>query len=383
MRDKLQRGNMGPPRALTCQQGGKLTRSVPVLAFREQPQATHVLGLRPSGVRALRGLCDNAICEKRSRTDSFAKNVLPPPSVASSGNKAPSSCRWLGMRLACAVRCRPVVPSTVIAPRAACLAACLVQAPGATWSVPNASAQRWQSSAKKRNAEAAAASAKHVPRARPGAPEAKPAGPAGKKASGAAAGAGGAAASGSAAGSTSSRAGGGSEGDIVMHMRGLTKILPGGRVLFKDVSLAFQRGAKIGVLGLNGTGKSSLLKIIGGVDSEFDGDMWRKAGLRIGYLAQEPRLDEGKSVHDNIMDGLREKTDLLARFDAVNAAMADPDADLDALCAEQAAVQAQIEAADCWNLHHTLAIAKEALRLVAARVLPAWDGNVVLLFWWW
>lgn len=151
-----------------------------------------------------------------------------------------------------------------------------------------------------------------------------------------------------------------------MSVRGLTKMLPGGRTLFKDVSLAFQRGAKIGVLGLNGSGKSSLLKVIAGVDAEFDGTLWKADGLRIGYLMQEPVLDASKSVHDNIMDGLKEKTDLLARYEQLSMDMAAPDVDgdtMDALMGEQAEVQAKIEQLDCWNLAHTVETAKTALRV--------------------
>ena len=112
-------------------------------------------------------------------------------------------------------------------------------------------------------------------------------------------------------------------------MRDVGKTLPGGRVLFQGVSLNFSRGAKIGVLGLNGSGKSSLLKILAGVDADFDGEVWRQPGMRLGYLAQEPVLDESKSVHENIMDGLVEKTALLERFDELSAAMGEPDADID------------------------------------------------------
>lgn len=163
--------------------------------------------------------------------------------------------------------------------------------------------------------------------------------------------------------SQSSRAGGGIDGDVIMNVRELGKILPGGRVLFKDVSLAFQRGAKIGVLGLNGAGKSSLLKILGGIDTEFDGKVWRADGIKVGYLAQEPKLDESKSVHDNIMDGLKEKTNLLTSYEELSAKMAEPDADFDTLMADQATVQAEIERLDCWNLSHVVTMAKEALRV--------------------
>ena len=114
-----------------------------------------------------------------------------------------------------------------------------------------------------------------------------------------------------------------------MTVNGVTKVLPGDRVIFKDVSASFLDGAKIGIVGPNGAGKSTLLKMLAGADREFDGDVWRKDGLRIGHLAQEPELDPTKDVHGNIMEGLRFKTDLLDRFNAISEAMADPDADFD------------------------------------------------------
>jgi len=155
----------------------------------------------------------------------------------------------------------------------------------------------------------------------------------------------------------------GAEGDVCLSLRGVGKTLPGGRVLFSDVNLSFNRGAKIGVLGLNGAGKSSLLKILAGVDADHEGTAWAAAGLRVGYLAQEPALDEARTVHDNILEGLRAPHALLARFDALSEAMGAEGADLDALLAEQADVQAAIEAGDLWNLEHVVAAAKEALRV--------------------
>ena len=167
--------------------------------------------------------------------------------------------------------------------------------------------------------------------------------------------------------------------EILFSVRNLGKALPGGRSLFSGVNLSFSRGAKIGVLGLNGSGKSSLLRILAGVDGEYDGEVWRGGGgggggggsggglpLRVGYLAQEPELDASRSVHENIMDGLAERSALLARYGALSAAMAEPSlapAAMEALLAEQAEVQSAIERADCWDLDHTVAAAKAALRV--------------------
>jgi sulfate-transporting ATPase len=177
----------------------------------------------------------------------------------------------------------------------------------------------------------------------------------------------------SASGGSGPDNGRGAEGDVCMSLRDVGKTLPGGRVLFSRVNLAFNRGAKIGVLGLNGAGKSSLLKILSGMDTEFDGTAWLAPGLRVGYLAQEPTLDDSRSVHDNIMDGLQESTTLLARFDELSAAMGEEGADIDALLAEQADIQSKIEAGDLWNLAHVVAAAKEALRV------PKDDAAVVNL----
>lgn len=222
------------------------------------------------------------------------------------------------------------------------------------------------SSSKKGKAPVAAAAAASAPsKSKGGAAAAAEGGRAGVSRSTPVSGAAGRASAAEAAASASA-AGNGIEGDVIMSVRGLTKMLPGGRTLFKDVSLGFQRGAKIGVLGLNGSGKSSLLKVLAGVDPEFDGTVWRADGLRLGYLMQEPMLDNSKSVHDNIMDGLREKTDLLARYEQLSVDMSAEDVDpdqLDALMSEQAEVQAKIEQLDCWNLAHTVETAKTALRV--------------------
>jgi ATPase subunit of ABC transporter with duplicated ATPase domains len=133
--------------------------------------------------------------------------------------------------------------------------------------------------------------------------------------------------------------------------------------LFRDAQLGFLRGAKIGVLGANGSGKSHLLRILAGVDREFDGALWRLDGLRVGFLPQEPVLRDDATVGEEVAEAVADKTALLARFAALSDAMGAPDADIDALLAEQAEVQAAIDAADAWSFDHLLAIAKAALRV--------------------
>ena len=180
----------------------------------------------------------------------------------------------------------------------------------------------------------------------------------------------------SASESASSAAAAAGSTEVVLNAMALTKVLPGGRVLFRDVSVAFARGAKIGVLGLNGSGKSSLLRILAGADAEFDGELWRAEGVKVGFLSQEPVLDESRSVHANIMDGLRDRTALLERFDELSQAMAAEGAGPEELAAamdEQAVVQAEIERRGCWNLAHVVRMAKEALRV------PPDDADVRLL----
>jgi len=110
----------------------------------------------------------------------------------------------------------------------------------------------------------------------------------------------------------------------VYVMQNLTKVFPGGKELFKGITLSFLPGAKIGVLGVNGAGKSTLLKIMAGVDKEFNGEAWAADGVKVGYLEQEPKLDPNKNVMENIMDGLGETRDLLKRFEEVSARFAEP-----------------------------------------------------------
>ncbi len=136
----------------------------------------------------------------------------------------------------------------------------------------------------------------------------------------------------------------------------------GVKQVLKDISLSYFYGAKIGVLGLNGSGKSSLLKILAGVDTEFVGETSCAPGYSIGYLEQEPHLAAGKTVKEVVAEGVKEITDLLAEFDAINEAFGDPDADMDKLMDRQAKVQEKLDATNAWELDSQLELAMEALR---------------------
>jgi energy-dependent translational throttle protein EttA len=145
-------------------------------------------------------------------------------------------------------------------------------------------------------------------------------------------------------------------------MQRLTKIFPGGKKVLDGITLAFLPGAKIGVLGVNGAGKSTLLRIMAGLDQDFSGEAWAAQGAKVGLLPQEPELDPKKDVLGNIIEGAAETKALLDRFDEVSEKFADPDADMDALMAEQAELQEQIDAVNGWELQRTLEIAMDALR---------------------
>ena len=132
--------------------------------------------------------------------------------------------------------------------------------------------------------------------------------------------------------------------------------------IIKDISLSYFYGAKIGVLGLNGSGKSTLLRIMAGVDKEFNGEAVLSEGYSVGFLEQEPQLDENKTVRDTVKEGVQETVDLLAEFEEINNAFADPDCDMDKLLARQAEVQDKLDAADAWELDSRLELAEEALR---------------------
>ena len=155
----------------------------------------------------------------------------------------------------------------------------------------------------------------------------------------------------------------------VYTMRRVGKIVPPKRVILKNISLSFYPGAKIGVLGLNGSGKSSLLRIMAGEDKNFDGEAVPMPNMKIGYLPQEPELDKEKTVRQEVEAGLGEVMEAKTRLEAIYAAYAEPDADFDALAAEQAKYEAII-AATGDDLEHQLEIAADALRL------PPWEATI-------
>jgi ATP-binding cassette ChvD family protein len=132
--------------------------------------------------------------------------------------------------------------------------------------------------------------------------------------------------------------------------------------IIKDISLSYYYGAKIGVLGLNGSGKSTLLKIMAGIDKEFNGEAVLSEGYSVGFLEQEPHLDENKTVRQIVQEGVQETVDLLAEFEEINNAFADPDCDMDKLLERQAKVQDKLDAADAWDLDSRLELAEESLR---------------------
>ena len=136
----------------------------------------------------------------------------------------------------------------------------------------------------------------------------------------------------------------------------------GTKVVLKDISISYYYGAKIGVVGANGAGKSSLFKILAGIDKDFTGETSLAPGYTIGYLEQEPYLEPGKTVIECVKEGVKEVTDLLAEFDKINEAFGDPDADIDKLCARQGEVQEKLDAMDAWNLDANLELAMDALR---------------------
>ncbi|VVE17180.1 ABC transporter ATP-binding protein [Pandoraea horticolens] len=159
----------------------------------------------------------------------------------------------------------------------------------------------------------------------------------------------------------------------VFSMNRVGKIVPPKRHILKDISLSFFPGAKIGVLGLNGSGKSTLLKIMAGVDKEIEGEAIPMANLNIGYLPQEPQLDPEQTVREAVEGGMGEVFEARTKLDGIYAAYAEPDADFDALAAEQAKYEAILAASDGNNIEQTLEVAADALRL------PPWDAKIGVL----
>ncbi|MBP5535532.1 MAG: energy-dependent translational throttle protein EttA [Bacteroidales bacterium] len=149
---------------------------------------------------------------------------------------------------------------------------------------------------------------------------------------------------------------------IIFSMVGVGKLIPPSRQILKDIYLSFFYGAKIGIIGLNGSGKSSLMKIIAGVDKDYQGEVVFAPGYSVGYLEQEPKLDDSKTVKEVVQEAVQETVDLLKEYDEVSNAFAEPDADFDKLIARQGELTELLEAHDAWNLDQKLERAMDALR---------------------
>ncbi|MDR3476581.1 MAG: energy-dependent translational throttle protein EttA [Gammaproteobacteria bacterium] len=162
---------------------------------------------------------------------------------------------------------------------------------------------------------------------------------------------------------------------FIYTMQGVGKVVPPKREILKNIWLSFYPGAKIGVLGLNGSGKSTLLKIMAGIDKEHNGEARPQAGIKIGYLSQEPQLDPNKTVRGNVEEGLGETIVILNRFNEISMLFAEPmsDEQMNALLEEQGELQHKIDSIGAWEIERTLEIAADALRL------PAWDADVTKL----
>lgn len=161
-------------------------------------------------------------------------------------------------------------------------------------------------------------------------------------------------------------------------MVGVSKIYPPQKQVLKNIYLSFFYGAKIGIIGLNGSGKSSLLKIIAGIDKQYQGEVVFSPGYTVGYLEQEPKLDPDKTVIEVVREGVQPIMDLLAEFDKVNEAFGDPDVledpdKMDALISRQAELQDKLDAADAWNIDSKLERAMDALQC------PPDDQNIATL----
>ncbi len=153
---------------------------------------------------------------------------------------------------------------------------------------------------------------------------------------------------------------------FIYVMKALKKVIPPSRIILDDIWLSFYPGAKIGVLGPNGSGKSSLLRIMAGVDTEFQGEAWAHKGTRIGYLSQEPELNPDLDVRGNVELAVKQQRDALNEFNAISEKFSEPDADFDALMTRQAKLQEYIDQHDLWNLDNKIDVAMDALRLPPA-----------------
>ena len=153
-----------------------------------------------------------------------------------------------------------------------------------------------------------------------------------------------------------------SDTQVIYSMMRVGRIHPPNKQVLRDISLGFYYGAKIGVLGLNGAGKSTLLRIMAGVDKDYVGEIAMSKGYTVGLLEQEPQLDDSKTVIEVVREAVQPIVDMLAKFDAVNAKFAEPDADFDLLVAEQTKLQEALDKVDAWNLDSHLELAMEALR---------------------
>ncbi len=164
-------------------------------------------------------------------------------------------------------------------------------------------------------------------------------------------------------------------GQFIYTMQRVGKVVPPKREILKDISLSFFPGAKIGVLGLNGSGKSSLLRIMAGVDTDYNGEARPAPGIRVGFLSQEPQLDANKDVRGNVEEAVAETKALLDKFNEISMKFAEPmkDDEMNKLMEQQAAMQEKIDAAGAWDLERKLDIAADALRL------PPWDADVAKL----
>ena len=149
---------------------------------------------------------------------------------------------------------------------------------------------------------------------------------------------------------------------IIFSMVNVSKSFSPQKQVLKNIYLSFFYGAKIGIIGLNGSGKSTLMKIIAGIDKQYEGEVVFSPGYNVGYLEQEPKFNEDKTVKEVVQEGVQPIMDMLKEFEEINAAFADPDADFDKLLAKQAEIQDKLDQHDAWNIDSKLERAMDALR---------------------